>query len=141
MEEIENAEEGTAIYDQEIAIDGDEYYTANGQFGVNNYDSESYVDATCIEEQKDDNKKDDEQVGANNYDNENYCYYNGNVHTEITDHDQVESVPAKFNDWCPWEKVYDPASESYYFFNIWTRESLLSIHLSKGVPILQSILR
>eukprot|EP00943_MAST-04B_sp_MAST-4B-sp1_P002123 g2123.t1 len=123
MEEIENAEEGTAIYDQEIAIDGDEYYTANGQFGVNNYDSESYVDATCIEEQKDDNKKDDEQVGANNYDNENYCYYNGNVHTEITDHDQVESVPAKFNDWCPWEKVYDPASESYYFFNIWTSET------------------
>jgi tetratricopeptide (TPR) repeat protein len=143
MEEIENAEEGTLIYDQEIVIDGDEYYTANGQVGVNNYDSENNVDTTYIEEQKDDNKEGDEQFEVNNYDNEDYAgatyiedesdkyyaenekdhYYNGNVHTEIPDHDQVENIPTKFNDWCPWEKVYDPASESYYFYNIWTSET------------------
>eukprot|EP00944_MAST-04C_sp_MAST-4C-sp1_P012048 g12048.t1 len=116
----------TIEYDQEIVVDDTGYedaeqieYTGdNIDTGQGDYFSEHAVWGEY-------------DTGENGYYEElsptdEYAPVNANIDIENQQEESYlieEDESVRFNDWCQWEKVYDPSSEEYYFFNIWTNET------------------
>ena len=116
----------TIEYDQEIVVDDTGYedaeqieYTGdNIDTGQGDYFSEHAVWGEY-------------ETGENGYYEEvsptdEYAPVSTNIDIENQQEESYlieEDESVRFNDWCQWEKVYDPSSEEYYFFNIWTNET------------------